>query len=354
MPRSLLVTIALSPLVVAACGGSYRAPAAHAESEEEDADRIVDEEAEDDGEEDDGGFVDEALLRESGAPVTLADATEVPGTGVTMRPPEGAQPLPFGAGFISMQHRIQISVVVAIGPEAMLDQVRGDPARREPEGEVEEVRVAGQDGRMGRDRVRAQQAVLERAWLLVHDGTRGLAVVATYEGGRAARVWPAMREALASVEWDREVQLDPARALGIEVADVEGLTPSRNTTANVVLLGRGASFPPEPGQPVVSIAPLPMQLASAQSARVCEQIIARLMPVPTSDIEHEGAIDDGPLSGCERLATAEAEGQRIATYAALVFTEQTPILVTGSVDAAELAQWRDRFSAAARAIRPRS
>ena len=188
----------------------------------------------------------------------------------------------------------------------------------------------------------------------VEIGQSGEAYVATYEGGRAARVWPAMREALGSVEWNREAQLDAALALGIEVGAVEGLTLNRSTTANVVLLGRGASFPPEPGQAVVSIAPLPMQLASEQSARVCEQIIARLMPVPTSDIEHEGAIENGPLPGCERLATADANGERVVTYAALIFSSQTPILVTGSVDADELARWRPRFSAAARAIRPRA
>lgn len=350
MLRSLLAILTILSLL-SACGVPRRGASERAHlSDEDDEDRIVDEEADD--EEAEEGFVDEAILRETGAPLTLGDAVEVPGTGVTMRPPEGAQPLPYGAGFLSMQHRVQISVVVAVGPEGLLDQVRGDPAQRESEGEVEEVAIAGQDGRIGRDRVRAQQATLERAWLLVHDGTRGLAVVATYEGGRAARVWPAMREALSSIEWDREATLDPARALGIEVGAVEGMTLNRSTTANVVLLGRGASFPPEPGQPVVSIAPLPMQLASEQSARICEQIIARLMPVPTTDIEHEGTIENGPLAGCERLATAEHDGQRVAAYAALVFTRQTPILVTGSVAADQLARWRPRFSAAARAIRP--
>lgn len=350
MPRTLLVSL-LAVSFLAACGGPRPITSARSDHED-DEDSYIDEEEAEDEEDDDGSFVDSAILRDSGEPLTLGEPVEVPGTGVTMRPPEGAQPMPYGAGFLSMQHRVQISVVVAVGPEAMLDQVRGDPAQREPEGEVEEVEIAGQDGRIGRDRIRAQQAVLERAWLLVHDGTRGLAIVATYEGGRSSRVWPAMREALASVEWDRDARIDAARALGIQVDRVEGLTAAQATSANVVLLGRGASFPPEPGQPVVSIAPLPMQLASEQSARVCEQIIARLMPVPTSDIELEGAIENGPLSGCERLATADADGQRVATYAALVFTEQTPILVTGSVDAAELARWRARFTAAARAIRP--
>lgn len=349
----LPVSSLLLASLVAGCGvparGTQRARAAG----EDDEDSYVDEEeAEGDGEGDGEGFIDQAALRDSATPMTLGDAVELPGTGVTLRPPEGAQSIPFGSGFVSMQHRVQISVVVAVGPEAVLDAVRG--GRGEEAGEPETVTVAGQEGRIGRDRVRTPNGDLERAFLLVHDGQRGLAVIATYDAARAARVFPALRESLSSVEWNRSAALDPARALGLEVGRVEGFTPSRATTANIVLLGRGASFPPEPGQPVVTISPLPMQLASEQTARVCEQIIARMLPVPTSDIAHEGAIEDGPLPGCERLATAEAEGMRLATYAALVFIDSTPILVTGSARADQLARYRARFGAAARAIRPRS
>lgn len=356
MPRPLLVILALFAAAALGCAPTLPpTSAARSADDEEDEDGYVDEEEaeEEEDEEDDGGFVDEALLRDEAA-MQLADATEVPGTGVTMRPPEGATPIPFGAGFLSMRHRVQVSIVVAEGPASLLDAVRGQASGAEQQGEAEAVTIAGQSGRVGRDRVRTQQGELERAWLLVHDGERGLAVIATYEAARASRVFPAMRESFAALTWDREVELDPARALGIEVGRVEGMTASNATTANVVLLGRGASFPPEPGQPVVTISPLPMQLASDQSARVCEQLVARMLPVPTSDIEHEGVIEDGPLPGCERLATAEADGQRLATYAALVFANNTPILVTGSAPAAELARYRPRFSAAARAVRPRS
>lgn len=354
MPRSLFSTLAFLAALLAVGCGVPRNASTYADNDGDDEDSYIDEEESGADDEENSSFVDEAMLRQSGAPLTLGEPTEVPGTGVTMRPPEDAQPLPFGAGFLSMEHRVQISVVVAAGPAEMLDQVRGEPSQRRAEGEVEEVEIGGQTGRMGRDRISSPQAELERGWLLAHDGTRGLAVVATYEAGRAARVWPVLREALAGVEWDRDQELDPARALGIQVARIEGLTPSNTTTANVVLLGRGVSFPPDPGEAVVSIAPLPMQLPPGQGPAVCDQIIARLMPVPTAAIAHEGAIDNGPLPGCERLATAQAEGLEVATYAALVFTEHTPILVTGSVDAAQMASWRERFSAAARAISPAS
>lgn len=357
MPRSLFSILLLS-LSLAACGGAARRAPQTARADDEEDDSYADDveedreaDAEDEGDDEDGGFVDQAMLRGSSRPIELADATEIPGTGVSMRPPEGSQPMPFGAGFLSMQDRIQISVVVAVGPEELLDAVRSGG---EQQGSIEEVGISGQQGRLGRDRLETQAGELERTWLMVHDGHRGLAVVATYEAARARRIRPAMHDSLASVTWDRNVELDAARALGIEVASVDGFTPSRSTTANVVLLGRGATFPPEPGQPVVTISPLPMQLPPDQVSSVCEQLVARLLPVPTSAIEHEGAIDDGPLPGCERLATAESEGHRLATYAALVFANNTPILVTGTVDAGDVARYRSRFSSAARAVRPRS
>jgi hypothetical protein len=360
MPRSVaLARVFLAASLVgaslAACGTPRIVdPGPRASSDEGDEDEYVDEEEpEEEDEEDEEGVVDAAALRDDVAPIELGAAVEVPGTGVTMRPPVGSQPIPFSAGFLAMRHRIQIAVVVAEGPPALLDAVRTQGGGR-PQGEPETVRIGDQSGQLGRDRIRTQAGQLERTWLLVHDGTRGLAVVATYEVTRAEQAWPAMRESLSSVSWNRTAPIDPALALGIEVGAVEGLTLSRTTTANVVLLGAGATFPPQPGQPVVTISPLPMQLASEQSARVCEQLVARLLPVPSSDIQLEGAIENGPLPGCERLATADAEGQRLATYAAIVFTQSTPILVTGTVDAGELRRWRPRFVSAARAVRPRS
>ncbi len=242
--------------------------------------------------------------------------------------------------------------MVARGPEELLDSARG--GQGEPQGEEQTVSVSGHSGRMGRETVPTQAGELERIYLLVHDGQRGLAVIATYEASHARRVRSAVHDSLASVSWDASAELDAAQALGIEMGEVEGFTPSSSTTANLMLLGQGVTFPPEPGQPVLTISPLPMQLPPGQAAQVCEQLVARVLPVPTSAIESEGPIDDGALPGCERLATAEGDGHRLATYAAIVFARNTPILVTGVVDSDEIESYRARFASAARAVRPRS
>ncbi|HJL14099.1 MAG TPA: hypothetical protein RMH99_00515 [Sandaracinaceae bacterium LLY-WYZ-13_1] len=362
MHRTLFAS--LTALSLLACGGSStRSQTADRADDAEDEDAIVDEasyeahEGDDEEEATGGGFVDSAMLRGSGSvpPLTLGEPVPVPGTGVTVRPPEGARPMPFGAGFIAPRQRVQVSVVVAEGDEDLLESIRtgGNPDAPPPE-HVEEITIDGVDARVGRDRVRTPGGVLERLWLLAHDGTRGMGVVATYEANRADAYRVPLRESLADVAWDRDATLDAAAALGIDVGPVEGLEASHRSTANLVLLEPESDFPPEPEQVVVTVSPLPMQIPPDQIERACQSIVARLVPVPASAVSHEGSVEDGEMTGCERLATAETrEGLQVATYAALLFARGMPVLMTASVDAEQLETWRERFASAARSVRLR-
>lgn len=350
-PRPLAAS--LSVLCLAACGGATAPPPTQAELDaEDDADRYADEEPAEDEASTEGGL-DPALLRAEVEPLTLGEPVALPGTGVTMRPPEGADPMPLGSGFLATRQRVQITVVVAVGEEDLLDAIRAGGAGRVPEAEAEEeVTIDGQTGRLGRDRVRTPAGVLERSWLLVHDGARGLGVVATYEAARAEAYRGPLRQALSGVSWDREASLDAAAALGITLDPVEGLERSHRSTANLVMLAPGGEFPPQAGQVVLTVAPLPMQVPPDQVDAVCGRLAARLVPAPADDVQHEGPVEDGTLPGCERLATAPtSEGPRVVTYAALMFHEGTPLLLTGSVDAEALSTWRPRFASAARSLR---
>src|SRR5690606_24490984 len=142
-------------------------------------------------------------------------------------------------------HRVQISVVVALGGPEVLEAIRtgGAPDAPDPDSETQ-VTIAGQRGRLGRDQVESPSGTLERSWLLVHDGARGLGIVATYEADRARALRPGVREVLMSTEWDREAELDAAVALGIEVGPVQGLNRSNRSSANVVLIEPNAEYPP--------------------------------------------------------------------------------------------------------------
>ena len=350
-----LSLLSLAGLLIA-CGGSSasRGQTAQRAQDEDDEDSYVDEEPEDD-ESGGGGFVDEALLRTGGA-LALGEATEVPGTGVTMRPPEGAQPMPFAAGFLALRQRVQVSVAVVMGDAAVLDTIRtgGDP-NAPPPADESEITVSGQTGRLGRDLVRTSAGVLERQWLLVHDGTRGLGIVVTYEQDRAQVYRPVMRESLTHVTWDREAPLDAPLALGIEIGPVDGLEISPRSTANIVLIEPGGEFPPTPGQVVLTVSPLPARIPEDRAMGLCPQLAARFLPASEDDVQHEGELEGGTLSGCERVASAEVgdDGDRVMTYLALLFHEGTPILVTGSVSAADQERWQPRFTAAARTVRAR-
>ncbi len=350
----MLLGLLAAGLFTLACGGPTAARPTQAELDaEDDEDRYVDEEPDDDEDDDDDGL-DPALLRAEVSPLELDDEpVALPGTGVSMRPPSGSTPMPFGSGFLARAQRVQVSVVVAVGEPEVLDAIRAAGGRLPEAQGVEDVTIAGQPGRIGRDAIRTEQAVLERSWLLVHDGTRGLGVVATYEAARASMYRAPLREALAAVQWDREVPLDAAAALGVSLGPVQGLEQSRRSTANLVYLEPGGAFPPEAGQVVLTVSPLPipMQVPDDRISSICTQILARLVPAPVSAVELEGEVEDGGLPGCERLATMPTEeGPSVITYAAVLFHEGSPLLLTASADASQLATWRPRFASAARSL----
>jgi len=356
--RSILLLSTCAAL--AGCAGHYRPPGeraeAEAEPEEEERRASRDDDDDEDDDETSGGAatIDAALT--GARPLGLGEATAVPGTGVTLRPPLGSEPMPFGGGFVSRRSRVQLSVVVAQGGEELLEAMRTGGSGEAPEPDAEdEVTLAGVDARIGRDRVQTQAGVLERMWLMAHDGSRALGVIAMYEAERAEAYRGGIREALESVEWDREATIDAAAALGIQLGPIEGMELSRRSTANVVYLPPGSPFPPEPNTPVLTVSPLPMAVPPDQVARACPQIAARLVPAPSADVELEGVIDDGSLPGCERLALMDTEsGDRVATYAGLVFHEGAPLLVTASVAADDVETWQPRFASAARSVQLRA
>ena len=280
----------------------------------------------------------------------------MPGTGVTLRPPLGSEPMPFGGGFVSRRSRVQLSVVVAQGGEELLEAMRTGGSGEAPEPDAEdEVTVAGVDARIGRDRVQTQAGVLERMWLMAHDGSRALGVIAMYEAERAEAYRGGMREALESVEWDREATIDAAAALGIQLGPFlveEDEAQARSDEGGVAPACPVARVAKWAGETVSTLA---VAGGGDQVARACPQIAARLVPAPSSDVEHEGEIDDGSPPGCDRLALRDTEsGDRVATYAGLVFHEGAPLLVTASVAADDVETWQPRFASAARSVQLRA
>ncbi|MGF1464583.1 MAG: hypothetical protein ACFCGT_00485 [Sandaracinaceae bacterium] len=316
-------------------------------------------EAPEEGEPDEGEAVAEAGgEQEEGSdptPLSLGEPVDVPGTGVTIRPPRGASPMPFLAGFYDESRQIQISVMVEQGPEDILEAMRsaGQQGAPTPE-QVERVTIDGVSGRVGYDRLHTDRGDFERVWLLIHDGDKALGIIATYGQESAEAVRDGLLEALRGARWNRETPIDAAQAIGLSVGPVEGLQPSHASTSRLILLPAGASYPPEsPTDVVVAVAPLfPLRVPADQVAEACTQLMDQLVNLPPLDVEHEGAVEDGSLPGCERLARIDTpEGDEVAAYGALVFFDGTPILVTGRASADEIGTWQGRFFAAARSVR---
>ena len=347
--------LAVIALALGACGGPMIQETTSARLDDEEDERIVPERDDDEPEEPDG--IDSGLVVGDDAPITLSPRREVPGTGVSLQAPEGAQPMPFAAGFIDVRRRLQISVVVAEGPPEILESFRhgagGDGPRPEAVGQEEAVQISQVEGRLGRDRIDTGDAQLERTWVLAHDAERqrGMAVVATYEAGRAMSVRRMVAASLRTAEWDPSTTIDASEALGITLGAIEGLELNRGSTSSLVMVQPGTTMPPDTRAPAVMAAPLPMRVPPEQVDAACPRLLQELLRMPPDALEAEGTIDDGTLQGCERSGTLETPEGPVATYAAALFHEGLPILVTGSVGADDFAAWRPRFAQAARSLR---
>jgi hypothetical protein len=285
-------------------------------------------------------------------PIVLGALRAVPGTGVQVRAPEGAERIPYGSGFLDRRYQVQLVVVVGLGPESILDLMRsagGQGGAPTPE-EVRRVQVDGVDGRIGYDRVESVMGSLERTWVLAHDGTTGLGVIATYPSGMAELVREPLLESLEDVTWNRDSPIDAGAALGLEVGEHPGMEDAHASNASLVYIPTGASYPTEIDVATLNIAPLPLQIPEDQAAQVCRQYLSQIIRVAELDIEEEDMIRDGRLPGCERLATVETADGALSAYAALLFHGSMPILVTGRVDAEQIDQWRGRFATAARSV----
>lgn len=289
----------------------------------------------------------------------LDEPTLVPGTGVTVRPPRGSQPLPVGAGFMHARRRIQMVVAVAQGDEGVLHSVEASLGADADELSHEDVTLGGRSARLVVDSQMAGDIELERQWVLVREGDRAMAIVAAYLADRSERLRPLVRAALMSTEWDTTVALDPERAVGFRLtAPPTGLVVESQVVSTLTYAMPGTAPTPASGNPALLVVPIPMQIPAAQRAQVCEQVLLQAGPVSADSVTSRNAIDEDGIVGCEVFGTQEledpAEGgpTEIATFASILFIGDASFMVAGFVDARQRDTWAPRFSAAARTVSP--
>lgn len=287
----------------------------------------------------------------------------VAGTGVTLRAPRGSEPVPFGAGFVHRNRRIQMLVAAAQGDAAVIAAFERGIANDAETESTEEVEISGRTVTLHIDRQEAGQDVeIERVWVLVTEGDRAFVVAGAYDSARSERVRALVRASVLTAQWDPTLPLDPEAAVGFALRAPEGLVLDRSTTSSVTYGVEGRMTPPVMGSPTVFLIPIPAMVPLAQRDEACEPILFQAGPVPDEQVRTRGRIESDDLEGCEVTGWQENERPdgttaRLATYASLLYVGDETFLVAGVVDEAEQESWLPRFAAAARTVasaRPRA
>jgi hypothetical protein len=287
----------------------------------------------------------------------LEDVGVVAGTGVSVRPPRGADPMPTGSGFMHTRRRIQILVAEAEGSDAVLDAFREQlTGEGTPEIDPEDIDVSGHTGTLGIDRVENGDVELERVWVMVREGDRAMAVIGAYLADRSERYRGLVRASVTSAEWDPSIPIDAEQAMGFAM-DVEGLVLDRTATSPLTYAPSGAAVPPSPNDPRLFLLALPVNIPTADRDDVCEQLLLQAGPVDEDHVVSRGEIETDELGGCEVVgaitppATDEDEDpDEVSAYAAIIFHDDGIFLAAGLGGSTDGAAWMERFAEAARSL----
>lgn len=278
----------------------------------------------------------------------LGERVTIPGTGISVEPPRGAQRSPVGSTLVHPRRRLQVVIAAAEGDLSVHQQFRSGLRSEAEEIDSEEIEIDGMPATLIVDRMSQGQVELERVWVIARSGTRSAAVMGVYAADRTEILRPYLTTAVRTTRIDPSVPIDPEAALGWRVTPGEGLQLVRAASTNVTYSSDGQP-PPGPGSPMLLVMPLPIDVPASERASLCPQILAQL--VQTSAAAEQQTIDAGDVQGCDSSATTTEE-PRLLTYAALVFRGDAAFMIVASATAAPRSPWLPRFRAAARTIAP--
>lgn len=287
---------------------------------------------------------------------SLHGRTAVPGTGVTMNVPAGAELTPVGAGFVSERDRFLIRVAVANGSRETLDQLVTSMRADAEEIATERITLEGRPARLVVDRQRHANLDLERVWIFAQEGQRALVAVGAYAANSPVEIRNAVRDTVLSTRWDPEEAVDPERAAGFGLTPPEGLAIEPQIANTLTYLAPGTELSPASGRPAMLVVPLPFDVPPTQRIEFCTRILPEAGPVGEDTVLARGEIATDTLQGCEVFGREEIpepiEGgaQELATYAAIVFADDASFMVVGSVEASQRDTWAPRFAAATRTV----
>jgi hypothetical protein len=289
--------------------------------------------------------------------LALGDRTEVPGTGVSMRPPRGSELSPVGAGFVQREMGVRILVAVVNGTEDSMGALVASLGADATLIQTDSVSISGHTTPLVTDRRTESDTEIERVWTVMRDHDRAMAVVGAYPANRSDRLRSIVRASVLSTEWDATRPVEPERAVGVVLTPPEGLAAEPEVVNGLTYLAPGSELSPASGRPVMLVVPLPIDVPRAERSQYCEQILTQVGPVSPEVISSRAAISTDTMQGCEVFGVEDVPSPvaggptQLATYAAIVFLEQGSFMIAGCVDAAQRDAWAPRFTAATRSIR---
>lgn len=285
---------------------------------------------------------------ETQPPAALGAAIVVPGTGVTLRPPEGGALPPLGAAIADPGGTFLIAVSVAPGDALLSGLSEGFSAAGRDLGEP--VPFSGETATYGTSVEGGPGGAVARQWLIARRGDRGLALIATCSADDEA-TFAALEQTLQSAEWDADIPLDPVAALGLTLGDPEGLTIDTSGIGALAYTEGGAAVSDDTSVAKLLLLPLSVQSVPADAfAQLCPTLLGRI-PHDEDSAEEPTPIEAARLRGCQTFARRTSPGGEVMlSFVAIVDLGAGLFMVAGTApaDAAEL--WRPRFEAAARAI----
>jgi hypothetical protein len=275
----------------------------------------------------------------------------IPGTGVSLSPPEGATLLPLGPGLTVTSLDVTVMVSIAHGPEPLRRAFRdslffdGDDAESRP--------LTLHDGTpatLGRDVLTGPTGPTARLWLIIEKGERTLAVLSTFSPTEQS-LERTVVASLRTLEWEEDAMLSPSEAIGISVGPIEGLSPDTATVGTLAFTIEGVPFPPPSGEPMAFVLPLAERSPAEGSLSACAEALLRSGVISAPEAEATLVEVDGAW-GCTQSGTHQTrEGGALFAHAVLLFLAPGPVLLTAMVAPERREEWTERFTAAAQTVR---
>lgn len=241
--------------------------------------------------------------------VSSKNLEQVPGTSVSLVPPEGFTPATAFAGFQHAGAGCAIMVTEVPAPYAQVKVGVGDATMLRARGmellEKEDLPLGKHGGLLVLVYQEAQGRKVKKWMRLFGDDDRSVLVLATAPLAMADSWMPVLKESLLSIAWGEAAELpdDVFEGLSFRLKDLAGMQPQSRLGAMVGLTPDGEADLEKKGKPLFSVGPAVSPIADRDRERVAEFTLRSTYRGAKIEATREIEIDG--MKGVETLATVD-------------------------------------------------